>query len=221
MTERVPGWPTTDCTTKHAGGVLLHCSTRSCSMQHHFREAVAAAKVRTWAGQQGWMIDKKWKEAVCPQCRQARDQERKVSDQSQQASKAEKMTWALLFEHYDDEGCCYHEGWSDSAIAKKVGMSADFVAAIRDKHFGPAENPEVGQVLVELGEARSKLHRDMEDVERLAVELETKIADVAQRLTVELESKIADLRTLAASAKSDCTAKLNELGTRVARLRGA
>lgn len=112
-------------------------------------------------------------------------------EQSKQASRATRDTWALLMEHYDDVGLSYQSGWSDARIAELVGLAETFVAAIRQEHFGPAENPEVENLFGELASVRAQLAEDMKDIRRMAKDIE-----------------------------AAAVAKLDALGTRVAKMRG-
>lgn len=97
-----------------------------------------------------------------------------------------KRVFALLLEHYDDATKSYATDWHDERIAREVGCSPKFVAKIRDEHFGPAEDPRVGQLRTDLAKLRTEAETEATSLRNMADELErstkTRIDALGQRL---------------------------------------
>jgi hypothetical protein len=179
MSERVPNWPHTGCSGAGGGGNLLHCSTPDCASQKAFARSLPPAQVRLAAERNGWWVDRKWREAACPAHANEREA-RKLEVQKTEAAKAgTKKTFAALLEHYDEVAKRYSPGWSDAKVAEAAGMSVDAVAAIRDEHFGPANDPAVDAVLAEV----EKLRRDQAELGDLLKAAGERINALASRVS--------------------------------------
>jgi len=79
----------------------------------------------------------------------------------------------LLDDHFDVPTGRYEAGWSDAKIAEETGLSAQFVAEIREAHCGPLRgDPEVDALKSEVATIKAMLN----EVEARLAKAETRLA---------------------------------------------
>jgi hypothetical protein len=183
MSERVPNWPDTGCTASSNGGVLLSC--KGCTASKRWPLAIAPAPARVWAERQGWQIDKKWREALCPTCAAAKKEQESKEAMTANAKKGTRRVWALLEEHYNEDTKCYDPEWSDERISNESGLSIEVVATTRAEHFGPIEDPRITELRAEVEAQAAALQAARAELESLVRaepdKLDKAIADLARR----------------------------------------
>jgi hypothetical protein len=192
---------------------------------HGARHAPPKAAEQRFRGL-GWLIGRRAKDDVCPSClaapskpapRAARPapvlklvpkQEATLNTQPQPPapraeppramSREEKRIINLkLHEVYVDERVGYVEGWTDSRIAKDLGVPRAWVSEVRDELFGPVHEPEfVRQLLAEQSSAAAALTAARQEVNRLIAATDEAVVKVAacEARQAELDRRIDRLR---------------------------
>lgn len=172
MSERVANWPQTEVTARRSRGEFaLRCS--SCGCERTWSDVLPPNTTRTRAERAGWRIQKKWKRATCPTCTESEQKEVEIMAEAKDP-KPFKQAFAYLLEHYDDDAKCYEADWSDERIAKAIKRSEKFVAAIREEHFGPAEDPRIGNLREEVLRIRRTTTKEIGELRSFLDELERK-----------------------------------------------
>ncbi len=209
MSERIPNWPNSRCTSEGRPGIILKCSTAECPNNWSVELAMPPSAIRQKAGAQGWTIAKKFKSASCPECAAkpaiSATEDEPMNPKNDTQKRLFRQVMTLLEEHYDEPNKCYEDGWSDAKIAGELEVSTEFVAKIRDDFFGPAEDSRIGDLRVEITTVRTELAK-------------AKVASKAE--ITELRVMVGDAESKWTSTLDDLTRKLDDLGRRLAQITG-
>jgi hypothetical protein len=184
MSERVSNWPNTATTKRVGNEVLVTCSACS-EAAVKFGGRMPAAQVRINCERDGWTIDKKWKRVQCPACAAKEEQ---MNKQITAAAKRPslRVLMSLLEEHYSTDTNQYDADWTDERIAKDADCSVAYVAEIREREFGPLEDPRITDLRVAIKRARDDAKAEAAEIRSLADDVERKwterIDDLGRRL---------------------------------------
>ena len=229
--ERIEHWPDTPCTQKYRGGIILRCSEDGCAVEKRFKAALPAATVRAKTERCGWSIDGKWKSARCPEhaAKPNAGSAPKpiVLDVAAASSGARGGMKAIRFEldkHYDDEGQCYAEGWTDERVAEATGMAVTAVAQVRELFYGPAFDPRIAQLNGDLLSSRKDLDATVQSLRAMLDEAKSEFGAQLEALTSEtarlgreFQARVATIASLITEAEREAKDRLDGFGRRLAQ----
>lgn len=183
MSERVSNWPNTGVSKRVGNEVLVSCS--DCGEQRRFGGRMPANHVRINCERDGWTIDKKWKKARCPGCAEKDEQ---MNQQITAAAKRPslRVLMSLLEEHYSTDTHQYDPGWSDEKVAQDADCSPTYVAELREREFGPLEDPRIADMRGAIVKAKADAKADADSIRALLADSERKwsarIDELGQKL---------------------------------------
>ena len=185
MSERVSSWPNTGVTKRVGNEILVSCL--GCSESTRFGGRMPAAQIRIQCERDGWTIDKKWKQARCPGCA-GKEEQMNATIKAAAKRPSLRVLMSLLEEHYSTESNQYDVGWTDERIAKDADCSVVYVAEIREREFGPLEDPRIGDLRVAINRARSDAKAEAAEIRSLADDVDRKWAARLDELGTRLNS---------------------------------
>jgi len=112
-------------------------------------------------GQRGWQFSKDAAAATCSACNSPKKEVMPPNSSSNVAHKAQRTMFTLLEEHFDPDAGTYDEGWSDSKVAKKTGLSEKHVADVRESAFGSLRDPVFDQLRADISAVKAKLDDEL------------------------------------------------------------
>ncbi|HEV2502358.1 MAG TPA: hypothetical protein VGV39_04750 [Mesorhizobium sp.] len=174
-----------------------------CGTGMHFKQTGATRKPPEAAEQyfrrNGWTIGARPNGDRCPVCTLRTPKAETMEKPAATPAVAEptreerRIVFLKIDEHYESEKVGYRAPWTDAAIARDLNVPRDWVAKVRDEHFGPGGSnadfdaflEQVAPILADLKNlARStaaqleearKIGERVDDIERLAKRIEREI----------------------------------------------
>jgi hypothetical protein len=190
MSERVSNWPETGITKRVGNEIIVSCS--GCTETARFGGRMPAAQIRIQCERDSWTIDKKWKQSRCKACAGKENQMNKAIPVPAKRPSL-RVLMSLLEEHYCTEANQYDEGWTDERISKDADCSVAYVAEIREREFGPLEDPRIADLRVAINVARSDAKAEAAEIRSLADDVDRKWAarldDLGTRLNALLKPR--------------------------------
>jgi len=143
--------------------------------------------------QSGWLIGNRIKDHRCPECYAAerpKPQLHVVADEgkARELTKEDRrIIFAKLNDVYVDEQTGYSASWSDTAVAKDLGVMPEWVKQIREENFGPlGVNPEIAALISEARLINGQVKEKGADASRLMSEID-KVRAAAQTIAGDIQ----------------------------------
>jgi len=134
----------------------------------------------------GWRVDAGGKTATCKSCIMKKKANNPA--QSPNAIRGQVAAVRLLDDHFDADAGRYVEGWSDEAIAEKVGLAVDAVESLRESAYGPlCVSPEVAKIETDIMATQKRFQDDLDQGRELLSSLSRDFGQQIASLRLRLE----------------------------------